>query len=191
MTPLKLERDRAMRHEYGDVKALREFAQLISHQHRIDHPRMIIMQGVRGCGKSHMAYLLCQLLGCNCKIVSMDDFMLDKETQLHYWDSSKTSECEQECLSLAQKGLERNKTIIVDNCNFTRKEVTPYIRLLSKEEMFYVVNFITLDLDQAWSFARRAFHFTYYQEVIDQYNSIESLIHRRGKMFTFDDNNCK
>jgi hypothetical protein len=192
MTSLKIERDRAMRHEYGDVKALGEFAQSISHQHRIDRPRMIIIQCVRGCGKSHMAYLLCQFLGrSNCKIVSMDDFMLDKETQLHYWDSSKTSECEEECLSLAQQGLEENKTIIVDNCNFTRKEVTPYIRLLNKEEIFYVTNFKTWSADQAWFvMARRSFHFTYSDKVIAQYNSIESLIHRRGKMFTFDEN-CK
>lgn len=87
-------------------------------------PKVIILRGVSGSGKSSLATLLVQL-GNTC-IVSADKYFITRDRG-YVFDASKLKEAHEYCFDMFRMELLSGNDVIVDNTNTTEKEITKYL----------------------------------------------------------------
>jgi len=95
------------------------------------NPELVVMQGVPGSGKSHMAHLLAERLG-NARVVSYDDIRMEMYTEYSGDDNPSYSQAFQYAVDNKNKlasrfseqvraGLNDGATVIIDNTNISTK----------------------------------------------------------------------
>ncbi|MFH4977702.1 hypothetical protein AB6A40_004411 [Gnathostoma spinigerum] len=104
---------------------------------RNGHPVMVLMRGVPGSGKSHLARQL--LNETNGVILSTDDLFM--ENGIYKFDPAKLDEYHQKNIKDAKNAmLDGRKPVIVDNTNILMIHMKPYIlqAVVSLYEIYFV-----------------------------------------------------
>ena len=96
---------------------------------------LILMQGVSGSGKSHIANAIANAE--DLEVVSADNYMTVFTLGagwLYQFDPSRLGVCHKYCREMAEEILmaPQNRGVIVDNTNTTKAEAQPYLDMAKK-----------------------------------------------------------
>ena len=118
-------------------------------------PKLYIMRGIPGSGKSHGAAAICSKT--KGVILSADQYFevaYDSTASKRYiFDRNNLSDTHRYCQWRADyiMGWQLNQNVIIDNTNTTKKEVRPYVELGLKHE--YEIQLVLPDSQWQWNAA--------------------------------------
>lgn len=113
-------------------------------------PKMFIMQGLPGSGKSHWARLALEL-NPGAIIVSTDDYpglyIRDTQGRVVGFNSHLLGRAHGACFKGAIYHAQNSRTVIVDNTNTTLAEMAPYVMVAAAYGLTPIICRVTADPD--------------------------------------------
>ncbi|CAJ0584011.1 unnamed protein product, partial [Mesorhabditis spiculigera] len=140
------------------------------------HNVMIILRGLPGSGKSHLADDLALLSVDSVATCSTDDFFLDREGNYRF-DKNRLQDYHAGNQRRARHSLEKGvKLVMIDNTNIKLDHLRPYITMALQH--FYEIYFLTPSTEWAWKLrecAKRNRHRVSQDAIISMKNGFEEL----------------
>jgi len=133
-------------------------SKIVFHDYKLDlNKKIIILRGVSGSGKSHLAKILTNDSSIIC---SADNYFKGKDGNYNF-DDSKLTDAHTYCYNMVNKYItEGVNTIIIDNTNSTLNEYKKYLELAEKFGYSPVIlEIYCKDKEQSKLFASRSSHF--------------------------------
>lgn len=95
---------------------------------------LYIIRGVPGCGKSTLAAMLANAIGCS--YVEADQFMVDSNLNYEF-KPEKLGYCHNKCYDFVESELKAGRDVIVSNTSVKLRDVNSYIKLAQTYNQLY------------------------------------------------------
>lgn len=137
-------------------------------------PRVLVLSGMCGAGKTHFAQKLKEEHGA--VVVSADHHMVNSRGEYEF-DALLLPECHDECFIRFMEAIDAEADlIVVDNTNSHTEEIAPYMQAASA--FGYEATIIVFTGDPAQAHARSAFPGVSYSATERQHRRIMKMVSR-------------